>query len=135
MSVEQIKRLLQEVRSPWLKVLLDPVNLVTLDTYYDTGTLINHMFDTIGEHIVSVHAKDCVLSGLQPNDQGLLTVCRLDEAVPGRGNLDYATLLRRISLLKHDVILHLEHLPSINAMVVASHNIRHIAHKQGIRLA
>ncbi len=134
-SVEQIARLLREVGSPRLRVLLDPVNLVTLDTYYDTAPFLNHAFDTLGGDIVSIHAKDTILSGLQRNDQGLLTVCRLDEAVPGKGNLDYAALLRRAAALDHDVVLHVEHLSQLDDKVVAFHNIRQVAREQGITLA
>ena len=134
-SVEQIARLLRDVNSPRLKVLLDPVNLVTLEHYYDTAPFLNDAFDTLGGDIVSVHAKDTVLSGLQRNDQGLLTVCRLNEAVPGKGNLDYATLLRRADALDHDVVLHVEHLSQLDDKVVAFHNIRHVAREQGITLA
>ncbi|MAG37540.1 MAG: hypothetical protein CL878_14990 [Dehalococcoidia bacterium] len=134
-SVEQIERLQRDVNSPRLKVLLDPVNLVTLDTYHNTAPFLGHMFDALGGDIVSVHAKDTALSGLQRNDQGLLTVCRLDEAVPGKGNLDYATLLRRANALDHDVVLNVEHLSKLDDKVVALHNIRHVAGEQGITLA
>ncbi len=134
-SVEQIARLQQEVSSPRLKVLFDPVNLVTLEHYYDTAPFLNHAFDTLGRDIVSIHAKDTALSGLERNDQGLLTVCRLNEAVPGKGNLDYATLLRRADALDHDVVLHVEHLSKLDDKVVAFHNIRHVAREQGITVA
>ena len=134
-TVEQIARLLRDVNSPRLKVLLDPVNLVTLEHYYDTAPFLNDAFDTLGSDIVSVHAKDTILSGLERNDQGLLTVCRLNEAVPGKGNLDYATLLRRAAALDHDVVMHTEHLSKMDDKVVALHNIRHVAREQGITLA
>ncbi len=134
-TVEQIARLLRDVNSPRLKVLLDPVNLVTLEHYYDTAPFLNQAFDVLGADIVSVHAKDTVLSGLERNDQGLLTVCRLVEAVPGKGNLDYATLLRRAAALDHDVVMHTEHLSKMDDKVVALHNIRHVAREQGIPLA
>ena len=134
-NVDRIARLLREVNSPRLKVLLDPVNLVTLEHYYDTAPFLNDAFDTLGADIVSVHAKDTILSGLGRNDQGLLTVCRLNEAVPGQGNLDYATLLRRAAALDHDVVMHTEHLSKMDDKVVALHNIRHVAREQGITVA
>ena len=133
-SVERIARLLQEVSSPRLKVLIDPVNLVTLDTYSDTAPFLHHIFDTLGDSIVSVHAKDIILSALHRTEQGLLAVCHLDEAVPGSGNLDYATLLQRADGLGHDVVMHAEHLSSQDQRIVALHHIRHVAREQGITL-
>ena len=72
-----------------------------MEHYYDTTPFLNHAFDTSSAaDIVSVHAKDTILSGLERNDQGLLTVCRLNEAVPGKGKYRYATLLRRAAAYK-----------------------------------
>jgi sugar phosphate isomerase/epimerase len=133
-SVERIARLLEEVGSPRLKVLIDPVNLVTQDTYYDTAPLLRRMFDALGDRVVSAHAKDISMTGVQRNERGRLAVCHLDEEIPGKGNLDYATFLRRLDALAHEVVMHVEHLTSEDDIVVAFHHIRHVAQLQGIAL-
>ena len=134
-SVERLARLLREVGSPRVKVLIDPVNLVTADSYYDTTALLDTIFDALGERIVSAHAKDVAISGLRRNEHGMLSVCHLDEVVPGKGNLDYATFLRRLHALGRDVIVHAEHLGSQDEQIVALHHIRSVAREQGIPLA
>jgi sugar phosphate isomerase/epimerase len=134
-SVERLARLLREVGSPRVKVLIDPVNLVTADTYHDTTALLDTIFDALGERIVAAHAKDVAMTGLRRNEHGMLSVCHLDEVLPGRGNLDYATFLRRLHALGRDVVAHVEHLGSQDEQLVALHHLRHVAQEQGIPLA
>jgi sugar phosphate isomerase/epimerase len=80
------RRLLDEIRSERLRVVLDPANLVTdLDRQGDT---LREAFDLLGDEIVLAHAKDV----------------RRDGAIvaAGRGGLDYELYL---SLLRDDVPL------------------------------
>jgi sugar phosphate isomerase/epimerase len=103
-SAESYLRLLRAVDRPMFAVHLDPVNLInTPRRYYDTAALLRECFALLGAWIVSCHAKDIVM---RPE----LTV-HLDEAPPGRGNLDYATYLHLVSQLSRDVPVLLEHLP------------------------
>jgi sugar phosphate isomerase/epimerase len=83
------RRLLDELRSPRLRVVIDPANLVTdLDRQ---GDVLREAFDLLGDEIVLAHAKDV----------------RRDGAIvaAGRGGLDYGLYLE---LLGDDVplILH-----------------------------
>jgi sugar phosphate isomerase/epimerase len=133
-SVERLARLRAEVGSRRLKVLIDPVNLVTQDTYYDTAPLLHRLFDALGDHVISAHAKDTCMSGGQRNERGRLAVCHLDEEIPGQGTLDYPTFLRRLDALGHEVVSYVEHLASQDDIVVALRHIRHVAGQQGIAL-
>lgn len=82
------RRLLDEIRSPHLRVVLDPANLVTdLDRQGDT---LREAFDLLGDDVVLAHAKDV----------------RRDGAIvaAGRGELDYGLylgLLADVPLILH----------------------------------
>jgi sugar phosphate isomerase/epimerase len=133
-SAERLRQLLAAVASPRVKVLLDPVNLVTPDTYFDTTALVHSLFDTLGTHVVAVHAKDVSMSGLRRNERGRLSVCHLDEELPGEGVLDYATLLRRLHNLNRDVVLNVEHLASLEEAHVALAFVRSVASQVNVPL-
>lgn len=46
--------LIEAVGSEYLKVLMDPANILCYDS-------VDRMFDVLGEHIIYAHAKDCVV--------------------------------------------------------------------------
>jgi sugar phosphate isomerase/epimerase len=102
-SVACYKQLIDAVDRPAFGVHVDPVNLIlTPRQYFDTGTLIREIFDELGPHIVSCHAKDIIL-------QNRLAL-HFDETAPGQGNLDYRVYLQEIGRLGREVPLMLEHL-------------------------
>lgn len=57
-----------------LAVVLDPANLLTVDTLADQRSILTEAFDQLGPHTAAVHAKDVVASGY---------------AAPGAGGMDY----------------------------------------------
>lgn len=71
-----MKRLLDSVSSNNLQVILDPVNLLTAETYHKQEEIIQEAFDLFGDRIVILHAKDFVIENqslkLAPVGQGLL---------------------------------------------------------------
>ena len=89
-SPEQLRRLIDDVGSPHLKVMLDPVNMSTHRTCYNTTGFLNSMFDLLEADIIGAHAKDV---GLDLSHW----VLKLDEVPIGTGLLDYETYLRRLS--------------------------------------
>ncbi|MEM7126354.1 MAG: sugar phosphate isomerase/epimerase [Chloroflexota bacterium] len=93
-SPEITKEVLDEVGSPWVRCDYDSANWITLETVYDTGAALNHHFDTLGEHIVSCHAKDIWI-------EDKLTL-HLQDGCPGKGLMDFQTLFRRIEALSPD---------------------------------
>ena len=98
----QLRRLLDDVASPRLKVILDPVNMTTHRTYYNTTAFLDYAFDLLGPDIVAAHAKDVSLDTSH-------WVTKLDEVPLGMGQLDYETYLRRLDELDEDVLLTIEH--------------------------
>lgn len=78
--------LIRAIDRPAFAAHMDPVNLIVSPRqFYDTTSLIRHCFDALGPWIISTHAKDITL-------RGQLSL-HLDEVIPGRGGLDYATYL------------------------------------------
>ena len=98
----QLRRLLDDVASPRLKVILDPVNMTTHRTYYNTTAFLDYTFDLLGPDIIAAHAKDVSLDTSH-------WVTKLDEVPLGMGRLDYETYLRRLGELDADVLFTIEH--------------------------
>ena len=102
-SADAYLELIRAVDRPQFAVHLDPVNcILTPRMYFANGSVIKHCFDILGPWIVSCHAKDIVMG----DGFGL----RLDEAIPGKGILDYPTFLTEIAKLPGDIPLMMEHL-------------------------
>ena len=100
-----IREVLEEVGSPWIRVNLDPANLVgDLGALYESGALIDELFDALGPYAVSGHAKDVAV--------GDDFVLHLREAVPGDGELDLARFVARFARELPDAVLFVEHLPA-----------------------
>jgi sugar phosphate isomerase/epimerase len=126
-SVERYKALLEAVASPRLKILMDPVNLTWPQMVYKTAELVNHIFDELSEFITAFHAKDVIMTGSGKD------IVHIDEAVPGEGTMDYATILRRLDALAHDVTVYVEHFPYPET-VAGQQYIRSVAREIGVTL-
>ncbi|HZW33460.1 MAG TPA: hypothetical protein VFF52_22265, partial [Isosphaeraceae bacterium] len=103
---ETVRSILETVGSSALRVHVDPVNWVTFNTIYCTGTLLDVIFDTLPPHvIVGLHAK-----GVAIEDRLIL---HLNETYAGADDdlLDYRTFLRRAAVLGPDTDLVIEHTP------------------------
>lgn len=119
-SAESYERLLHAIDRPRFAVHYDPVNLVSSPrTYFSTGLEIEDFVSRLGEHIVSVHAKDIVL-------RDRLTT-HLDECIPGEGGLDYDALLRELDRLDPDLPVMTEHLMTEDDYDRAAMHIRTVA--------
>ena len=120
--------IIRAVNHPGIAVHLDPANLV-IDprTYYGTTEMINHCFDQLGPRILSCHAKD-VHYTLDARTVGI------EEVVPGRGVLDYATFLTRIGKLSPDLPLIIEHLANRQEFDEAAEFVRQVACQVGVAL-
>ena len=90
-NAEITREVLDAVDSPWVRSDLDPANWITLKTVFDTTSAINHMFDVLGQHIVSGHAKDI---SIDPSH-----IIHLPTDAPGSGQIDFRTYLRRMEAL------------------------------------
>ncbi|GGM10900.1 sugar phosphate isomerase/epimerase family protein [Nakamurella endophytica] len=71
-----------------LAVVLDPANLLTVDTLPHQEAVLTEAFDVLGAHVAAVHAKDVVAAGY---------------AASGCGGMDYPLVLRLHAGLPHPV--------------------------------
>lgn len=88
----KLKRLIDEVDMPNLRVIFDPVNYLNIDNYEQANKVIDTAFKLFGHKVVVIHAKDFVIEDGQM------------KMVPvGQGLMDYSYLLERMSKYKYDV--------------------------------
>jgi sugar phosphate isomerase/epimerase len=86
-SPAKARRLLDELRSPRLKIIIDPANLFHVDDLPHQRAVLDAAFDQLGPDIVLAHAKDVrVVDGA------------VHHVAAGTGVLDYPHYL---SLLRH----------------------------------
>jgi sugar phosphate isomerase/epimerase len=57
-SVSKARRLLDQIGSPWLKVVIDPANLIRPGELTRIEQIFDEAFDWLGPDIVLAHAKD-----------------------------------------------------------------------------
>jgi L-ribulose-5-phosphate 3-epimerase len=94
---EKMRRLLDAIPSPHLKVVFDPVNLLTVENCGDQREIMRRSFELFGERIAVVHAKDFRL------ENGIFAICPA-----GTGSLDYEFLLNWLSDHKPGIAILLE---------------------------
>lgn len=124
-SVERLQKIIMDVKSRKLGINMDPVNLITYDTYFHTGKFLNYMSDVLGNYIVGIHVKDVHLENR--------LIIHLDETYPGNGNLDYETYLRRMKALSKgkDLCFLIEHTEE-SLIPKAKEYVEEIARKVGL---
>lgn len=60
---ERMLRLLEAIPSPHLRVVLDPVNFITMENHGDPESLMRGCMDAFGERVSVIHAKDFHVEG------------------------------------------------------------------------
>ena len=77
-SVAVMKRLLDDIPSEHLAVILDMSNIITEENYVKQTAMIDEAFDVLGDKIKVIHVKDFVISGgvkdFAPAGTGLLEI-------------------------------------------------------------
>ncbi len=106
-------------------VHLDVCNVInTPDRYYRNAEVITECFQKLRPWILSCHAKD-----LAWETKGEYNV-HFQEAIPGRGQIDYVTYLRELSTI--DAPLMLEHLKSAEDYAEARTHVRRAGREAGV---
>jgi sugar phosphate isomerase/epimerase len=106
---------------------LDPTNSIANPRLlYDNAAFFRNEFNLFGDAIMSIHLKDLRLN------PSTFTV-NLEEAVIGKGTIDYINLLRLIDKLPPDTPGMLEHLATESLYDEAAASIRNLADKAGVR--
>ena len=98
-SIDRADRLLREVDSPALKLVMDPNNYFRKEDLPKMQPMLEEMFRRLGSQVVVAHAKD-----VKPADEGT------ELPASGKGVLDYPLFLRLLAQLDRPLDLILEHL-------------------------
>lgn len=77
------RRVLDEIQSPNLQIILDPVNLLDISNYQDQVAIVDEAIDVLGPDVAMVHLKD-----FQVQDGKLVSVGA------GLGQMDYTSLMK-----------------------------------------
>jgi len=89
-SAALMKRLLQEVDSPAIGVIFDPVNLVPRLGILSMDAFLDECFDAFGDRIVAVHAKDYQI------EEGCCGPVKSDCIPVLTGEMDWRGVFRRL---------------------------------------
>ncbi len=77
------RRVLDEIESPNLQIILDPVNLLAEWNYQDAKAIIDEAIELLGDDVAMVHIKDYkVIDG------------KLKSMAAGLGEMDYTSLMK-----------------------------------------
>lgn len=96
-SSKVMRRLLDTIDSNNLQVILDPVNLLTMDTYKNQEEIFQEAMELLGDRVVVLHAKDFIVEDNQ-----------LIPTAVGKGLLNYDFILNMINKKKPFINILLE---------------------------
>lgn len=82
---QRAKQVLEEIASPNLQIIWDPVNLLAMDNYLLQREVIQETIELLGDYVAVVHMKDFVVRDNQ-----------LKSVAAGTGELDYKPILKFI---------------------------------------
>ncbi len=99
-TIDRAERLLDEVDSPSLKLVMDPCNYFRSEDLPRMKRMLREMFRRLGPKIALAHAKDVKDAPKGP-----------EHPAPGKGVLDYPLYLRLLAELDRPLDVIIEHLP------------------------
>lgn len=80
---KRARRVLDEINSPNLQIIFDPVNLLDMANYAERQSVIDEAIALLGEDIAMVHLKDCAVRDGKLHSMGC-----------GLGEMDYTSILK-----------------------------------------
>ncbi len=102
---KRARQVLDEIASPNLQIIFDPVNLLDISNYQDRERIIHEAVDLLGQDIAMVHIKDFRI------EDG-----KMDSVAAGTGEMDYSEIIRFIKSEKPYVHVTLENTVPENAV-------------------
>lgn len=106
-SAKTTQKMLKSLNNPHVKVIFDPVNIITPENYKQQEYLMKEMFDLVGDDILVVHGKDFIINN-----------GKKEIVSPGEGLLDFNILTDLIKQSSNEIDLLAENNPR--------HELRHI---------
>lgn len=102
---QRARRVLDEIDSPNLQIIFDPVNLLDISNYQNRDAIIAEAIHVLGDDIAMVHIKDFVV------EDG-----KLKSVAAGTGEMDYTQIVCFIKERKPYIHVTLENTVSENAV-------------------
>ncbi|MCI9229896.1 MAG: sugar phosphate isomerase/epimerase [Lachnospiraceae bacterium] len=90
---KRARRVLDEIASPNLQIIFDPVNLLDAGNYREKDSVIEEAIELLGPDVAAIHLKDCVMR----DGELIFTGC-------GQGEMDYKPILRFVK--EHKPFIH-----------------------------
>ncbi len=104
-NTDRALQVIEGMKSPNLRIIFDPVNLLAADNADRRDAVLNEAMDKLCDHIAMVHLKDYVRT-----DNGLVSVAA------GTGEMDYTAILRFLKERKPFIQASLENTSNDNAV-------------------
>ena len=102
---KRARQVLDEIASPNLQIIFDPVNLLDISNYQNRAEIIHEAIEVLGKDIAVVHIKD-----FKVENNELISVAA------GTGEMDYSEIIRFIKKEKPYVHVTLENTVPDNAV-------------------
>ena len=122
-SLEETERIFADIQHPGLELLMDPTNYFETHNIDQMDSVLNSVFDSVGDRVRIAHAKDVKRSGDDKSekhadigDENALEshtfrgVGEIELPAAGLGELNYELYLQRLSEKSPNVPLIIEHL-------------------------
>ena len=120
-------QLIKDIDRSHFGVHLDYTNMINdPQKYANSSAYIRYMFAKLGKHIRSIHAKDVQMSGDIP--------CSIIECMPGKGSIDFNTVLRCAARLGKDIPVFVEHLDTMEEIKQALDHLKGIVARENIAM-
>ena len=104
------RRVLDEMASPNLRIIFDPVNLLSVENYQQRERVIDEALELLGEDVEIVHLKDFRLEG-----------DKLVSVAAGTGMMDYRTIMEYLKKEKPCIQATLENTVPENAVTARTY--------------
>lgn len=106
-DIKRARKVLDEIGSPNLQIIFDPVNVLSIHNYMNHDEIVKEAFDLLRDEIAIIHAKDFVVE-----DKDI-------KSVPaGMGQFNYDLLIKYIKEYKPFIHVLLENTTPENAISV-----------------
>lgn len=99
------RKVLDEINSPNLQIILDPVNLLDISNYQNQVAIVEEAIDVLGKDVAVVHIKDYVVKD-----------GKLESVAAGNGQMDYKAIMKFIKERKPYIHTTLENTVPENAV-------------------
>lgn len=107
---QRARKVLDEINSPNLQIILDPVNLLDVSNYERQVEIVEEAIELLGKETAVVHIKDYIVKD-----------GKLDSVAAGTGAMDYTAIMKFIKERKPYIHTTLENTVPENAVQAKEH--------------